>query len=213
MTREGFPVELHTAVPERLGTVLVEATGSAEYVASIRPLPDAPDEATVFRVLGLPYVLLELRELPAGPLPGDLLTLDRIRGDLHCHTIASDGRATVREMADGARSLGYEYLAICDHTRAVRVVRGLDGDDLRRQAEEIAAVNEELAPFRVLRGIECDIVGDGALDLPDDVLAELDWCQSLSTPDNGHHGGSSPPGWFTLCSTRRCAVSVIPRGA
>ena len=177
MTTEGFPVELHAAVPERLGTVLVEATGSPEYVASLGPLPDAPDEATVFRVLGLPYVPPELRELPAGPLPDDLLTLERIRGDLHCHTIASDGRATVREMADGARALGYEYLAICDHTRAVRVVRGLDGDDLRRQAEEIAAVNEELAPFRVLRGIECDIVGDGALDLPDDVLAELDWVQ------------------------------------
>ena len=110
-------------------------------------------------------------------MPDDLLTLDRIRGDLHCHTNASDGRATVREMAEAARALGYEYLAICDHTRAVRVVPGLDGDDLRRQAEEIAAANEELAPFRVLRGIECDIVGDGALDLPDDVLAELDWVQ------------------------------------
>jgi DNA polymerase (family 10) len=80
-------------------------------------------------------------------------------------------------MAVAARDLGYEYLAICDHTPNVRVVPGLDADDLRRQAEEIAAVNEEVAPFRVLRGTEVDIRGDGTLDLPDDILAELDWVQ------------------------------------
>ena len=97
--------------------------------------------------------------------------------DLHCHTTASDGRATVREMADAAIALGYEYLAICDHTKAVRVVAGLDADDLRRQADQIAEANETLAPFRILRGVECDILPDGSLDLPDDVLDELDWVQ------------------------------------
>jgi DNA polymerase (family 10) len=100
-----------------------------------------------------------------------------IRGDLHCHTTWSDGKASVLEMATAARDRGYEYLAICDHTPNVRVVPGLDADALRRQAEEIAAANEELAPFRVLRGTECDIRADGALDLPDDVLAELEWVQ------------------------------------
>jgi DNA polymerase (family 10) len=100
-----------------------------------------------------------------------------VRGDLHVHTTWSDGKASVREMAEAARDRGYAYLAICDHTRSVRVVPGLDGDDVRRQGEEIAAVNEALAPFRVLRGIECDILPDGSLDLPDDVLAELDWVQ------------------------------------
>ena len=70
-----------------------------------------------------------------------------------------------------ARELGHEYLAICDHTPNVRVVPGLDADALRRQAEEIAAANEQLAPFRILRGAECDIRPDGSLDLPDDVLA------------------------------------------
>ena len=73
---------------------------------------------------------------------------------------------------------GYDYIAICDHTLAVRVVPGLDADAVRRQAEEIAAANEQLAPFRILRGIECDILSDGTLDLPDDVLAELDWVQA-----------------------------------
>src|SRR5262249_28379777 len=100
-----------------------------------------------------------------------------IRGDLHCHTTWSDGKASVLEMAIAARDRGYEYLAICDHTPNVSVVAGLDADALRRQAEEIAAVNEQLAPFRVLRGTECDIRSDGSLDLPDDVLAELDWVQ------------------------------------
>ena len=80
-------------------------------------------------------------------------------------------------MALAAIELGYEYIAICDHTPNVRVVPGLDADALRRQGEEIAAVNEELQPFRVLRGTEVDIRSDGRLDLPDDVLAELDWVQ------------------------------------
>ena len=100
-----------------------------------------------------------------------------IRGDLHVHTTASDGKATVEEMGRAAQALGYEYLAICDHTRNVRVVPGLDADDIRRQGEEIAAANEVLAPFRILRGSECDILPDGSLDLPDDVLAELEWVQ------------------------------------
>jgi DNA polymerase (family 10) len=80
-------------------------------------------------------------------------------------------------MAEAARARGYDYLAICDHTPHVGVVPGLDADALRRQGEEIAAANVELAPFRVLRGVECDIRPDGSLDLPDDVLAELEWVQ------------------------------------
>src|SRR5205085_9901448 len=98
-----------------------------------------------------------------------------IHVDLHSHTTRSDGKASVLEMGRAARELGYEYLAICDHTPNVTVVPGLDAGALRRQAVEIAAANAELAPFRVLRGAECDIRRDGTLDLPDDVLAELDW--------------------------------------
>ena len=90
-------------------------------------------------------------------------------------------------MGRAARERGYDYLAICDHTPAVGAVQGLTADDVRRQAEEIAAANEALAPFRVLRGIECDILPDGRLDLPDDVLAELDWVQASV------HGGQRMP--------------------
>jgi DNA polymerase (family 10) len=177
MTVEGIAVELLTGPPEAFGTTLARATGSAEYVASIEPLSDAPDEEAVFRLAGREYVPPELRELPALRPPPALLEEEALRGDLHCHSTWSDGRATITEMAEAARSRGYEYLAICDHTTSVGVVPGLDADGVRRQAEEIARVNEELAPFRLLRGIECDIRPDGALDLPDDVLAELDWVQ------------------------------------
>ena len=178
VTVEGVPVELFVAEPARFGTELLRATGTQAFVDSLGPLPDAPDERALFEALGLPFVPPELRELPyAGP-PPTLVELQQIRGDLHVHTTWSDGRASVLEMGEAARDRGYEYLAICDHTPNVRVVPGLDADDVRRQGEEIAAANEQLAPFRVLRGIECDILPDGSLDLPDDVLAELDWVQA-----------------------------------
>ena len=147
-------------------------------MAALEPLPDAPDEEGVYRALGIPYCPPELREQPFRGEPPALVEVADIRGDLHVHSNWSDGKATVLEMAEAARDRGYEYLAICDHTRNVRVVPGLDADDLRRQAEEIAAANEQVAPFRVLRGTECDILPDGSLDLPDDILAELEWVQA-----------------------------------
>jgi DNA polymerase (family 10) len=172
-TVEGVPVELVVAEPARFGTELVRATGSEAYVAGLGSLPDAADEEAVYRALGLPWVPPELREEPFRGEPPPLVRVEDVRGDLHVHTTWSDGKASVLEMAVAARDLGYEYIAICDHTPNVRVVPGLDADALRRQAEEIAAANEELAPFRVLRGAECDIRADGSLDLPDDVLEEL----------------------------------------
>jgi DNA polymerase (family 10) len=187
VTVEGVPVELVVAEQERFGTVLVRATGSPAYVEALEPLPHAPDEQAVYRALGIPWCPAELREEPFRGEPPPLLELGHIRGDLHCHTTWSDGRASVEEMGRAALELGYEYLAICDHTPAVGAVPGLTADDLRRQAEEIAAANEALAPFRVLRGTECDILPDGRLDLPDDALAELDWVQASV------HGGQRMP--------------------
>jgi DNA polymerase (family X) len=177
VTVEGVPVELLVPEPARFGTELVRATGASPYVEALEPLSDAPDEAGVYARLGLPWCPPELREAPFRGKPPSLVELGEVRGDLHCHTTWSDGKASVLEMATAARDLGYEYLAICDHTRNVRVVPGLDADDLRRQGEEIADANERLAPFRILRGSEVDIRADGELDLPDDVLAELDWVQ------------------------------------
>ena len=177
VTVEGVPVVLHVAEPDELGTELVRRTGSPQYVEALGPLPEAPGEPELYAALGVPWCPPELREEPFEGDPPRLLEVADVRGDLHSHTTWSDGRATVREMALAARERGYEYLAICDHTRAVTVVPGLDADAVRRQGEEISKVNEELAPFRVLRGIELDIRRDGSLDLHDDVLAELDWVQ------------------------------------
>jgi DNA polymerase (family 10) len=187
VTVEGVAVEAVAAEPKRRGTALLRATGSPAYVAALEPLPDAPDEPAVYAKLGIPFCPPELREEPFRGEPPVLLELADIRGDLHCHTTWSDGRASVEEMGRAARDRGYEYIAICDHTPAVGAVQGLTPDDVRRQAEEIAAANELLAPFRILRGIECDILPDGRLDLPDDVLAELDWVQASV------HGGQRMP--------------------
>jgi DNA polymerase (family 10) len=176
-TVEGIPVELVVAEPARFGTELLRATGSPEYVASLGDLPAAATEEDVFRRLGLPWCPPELREAPLVGEPPQLVELADIRGDLHCHTTWSDGKASVEEMAIEAQELGYDYLAICDHTPNVRVVPGLDANALLRQADEIERVNELLAPFRVLRGTECDIRRDGSLDLPDRALAALDWVQ------------------------------------
>ena len=178
VTMEGVPVELVVAEPERFGTELVRATGSEAYVRALEPLPHAADEEGVYRALGIPWLPPELREAPFRGEPPRLLELDDIRGDLHCHTTRSDGRASAYEMGLAARELGYDYLAICDHTVSVGVVTGLSPDDVRRQGEEIAEANERLAPFRLLRGTECDIRRDGSLDLPEDLLAELEWVQA-----------------------------------
>ena len=177
LTLDGVPVTLVVAEPEAFGTELLRATGSPEYVGSLEPLPDARDENALFELLGLPFCPPELREAAGAQAPPDLVELASIRGDLHCHTTWSDGRASVREMALAGRARGYEYLAICDHTPNVRVVPGLGSEELRRQAEEIAEVNELVAPFRVLRGVECDIRADGSLDVEDEVLAQLEWVQ------------------------------------
>ena len=187
VTVEGVPVELVVASPDRFGTELLRATGSDAYVGALEPLPPGASEKEVYAALGVPWCPPELREEPFRGDPPPLLELADVRGDLHCHTTWSDGKASVLEMGEAARARGYEYLAICDHTPGVGAVPGLTADMVRRQGEEIAAANEALRPFRVLRGTECDILRDGSLDLPDDVLAELDWVQASV------HGGQRMP--------------------
>ena len=177
ITPEGALFELVVAPSSELGSALVRATGPAEHVAALGELPPAGDEAGLYAALGFGVPPPEIRDDQLERVPPELVQLDEIRGDLHAHTTWSDGRASVLEMGSAARARGYEYLAICDHTPHVGVVAGLDADALRRQGEEIAAANAELAPFRVIRGVECDIRPDGSLDVPDDVLAELEWVQ------------------------------------
>jgi len=207
VTVEGVAVELLVPPPQAAGTSLVRATGSAQYAAALEPLPDAGSEVEVYERLGIPWCPPELREQPFRGEPPPLVELSDLRGDLHCHTTWSDGRGTVEEMGRTAQELGYEYLAICDHTVSVTVVPGLTADDVRRQGEEIAAANEVLAPFRILRGIECDIRADGTLDLPDDVLAELDWV--MASIHAGQRGTKEQLTARTLAAVQNPHVSAI----
>lgn len=137
-------------------------------------------ERQIYSLFDLEWIPPELREdqgeLEAardGDLP-DLVTLEDIRGDLQTHTTSSDGRASLEEMAEGARALGWEYIAITDHSGYIGVTQGLDADALEERVEEIERLNEKLEDITVLRGIEVDILEDGSLDLPDRVLEKLD---------------------------------------
>ena len=146
-------------------------------------------EADVYAALDLPYVPPELRhgldELEATGLAGNtLLTLDDIRGDLHCHTIWSDGRDTTEAIVRAARRLGYEYVAITDHSPSARASRVLTLDRLRQQKIDVRQVRERFPDITILHGTEVDILADGRLDFPDDVLADMDIVlASLHDPD------------------------------
>jgi DNA polymerase (family 10) len=137
-------------------------------------------EASVYAALGLSYIEPELREAAGeleaarrGELPR-LLELADLRGDLHAHTRATDGRNTLREMALGAKARGLEYLAITDHSRRITMAHGLDAQRLARQIADIDALNAELSGITLLKGTEVDILEDGSLDLPDAILSRLD---------------------------------------
>jgi len=214
ISNEGYRFDLRVVPPECYGNLLQHFTGSKDHNVALREaavkrglsvseygvkvvetgeVVTHAEEADLYELLGYQFIPPELREnlgeLEAarlGALP-TLVELRDLKGDLHSHTTWSDGTTSVEEMALAAIERGYEYLAICDHTPAVGAVRGLTADDLRRQALEIADANEALAPFRVLRGTECDILPDGHLDLPDSILAELDWVQASV------HGGQRLP--------------------
>ena len=151
--------------------------GRPEHVDALGPLPDAADEAGLYRRSAWPA--RHRRSATGGRAASRRRSSSwtQIRGDLHAHTLWSDGKATVLEMATAARDRGYDYLAICDHTPDVTRRPGSRRRRAPPAGSEIAAANEQLAPFRILRGVECDIRADGSLDLPDDVLAELEWVQ------------------------------------
>lgn len=137
-------------------------------------------EEEIYQRLGYSWIPPELREnsgeLEAaqnGALP-KLVELSDMRGDLHMHTTATDGRATLREMAEAAAALGYEYIAITDHSKALAMSNGLDEERVVAFARQVRDLNREGLPLRVFSGLECDILRDGAMDISEDALAELD---------------------------------------
>jgi DNA polymerase (family 10) len=144
-------------------------------------VPVIREEADLYRALDLDYIPPELREncgefeaAGIGKLPR-LIEAENLRGTFHCHTTASDGRNSLEEMAAAAQELGLQYLGIADHSRSSIQARGLDAARLRVQVAMIRKLNEGFENFRLFAGVECDILRDGSLDFPDDLLAELDY--------------------------------------
>jgi len=146
------------------------------------PIPPIHTEADLYRALGLDFIEPELREdrgeiaaAAENRLP-KLIELENLRGTFHNHTTSSDGRSTLEEMADAAQELGLQYLGISDHSVSSFQAHGLDASRLLEQVARIRELNEEYAPdFRLFAGVECDILKDGSLDYPDEVLAQLDY--------------------------------------
>lgn len=197
--RSGLQVDVRVVAEESYGAALHYFTGSRAHNIAVRKLGLAKGckineygvfqgdervagrtEEEVYATVGLPWIVPELREhsgeieaAQQGELP-ELLTLQDLRGDLHVHSKASDGRDSLEDLARAAREFGYEYLAVTDHSKRLSVANGLDEERLRRQADAIDELNDSLQDVTLLKGIEVDILEDGSLDLSDEVLQLLD---------------------------------------
>jgi DNA polymerase (family X) len=202
VTHNGMPIDLRIVPPEAFGNLLQHFTGSKQHNEALRAdavrrglhvseygvLDDATGtthacatEEEVYELLGLAYVEPELREnrgeLKAardGTLP-ELVRIEDMRGELHCHTVASDGRNTIEEMVAAAVDRGYEYIAITDHSATHGFGNDVQPDELRRQIERIHELDAATDGIRILAGSEVNVLPDGSLDYDDDLLAELDW--------------------------------------
>ena len=201
-THTGMPIDLRVVEPDQFGNLLQHFTGSKEHNLALREaavrkglhvseygiLDDATGETTrcateeeVYAKLGMAWIPPELREgrgelkaAAEGTLP-ELITAADLKGDLHMHTTASDGRQSVEQMAEAARKRGYEYIAITDHSATHGFGNHVTPDHLRAQIEKIRALNDTLDDIEVLIGTETNILPDGSPDYDDDLLAELDW--------------------------------------
>jgi DNA polymerase (family X) len=197
--RSGLQLDLRVVAQVSYGAALHYFTGSKSHNIAVRKLGIKRDlkineygvfkgekrvagktEEEVYRKVDLPYIEPELREnrgeieaAQRGRLP-KLITLEDIRGDLHSHTRVTDGRNTLEEMAQAAKERCYEYLAITNHSQRVTMTHGLDAKGLRKEIEKIDQFNDNSKGIRVLKAIEVDILEDGTLDLPKEVLQELD---------------------------------------
>jgi DNA polymerase (family X) len=147
----------------------------------IKEILKVRDEAGLHRAVDLDFIAPELREntgefeaAEKHSLP-KLIELENLRGTFHCHTIASDGHNSLEEMAEAAQALGLEYLGIADHSRSSIQAHGIDEAQLRTQVAAIRELNKKFNGFRLFAGVECDILRDGSLDFPDEVLSQLDY--------------------------------------
>lgn len=202
LTSDGVQVDLRVVGPESFGAALQYFTGSKEHNVHVRELAvrqglkvneygvfrvrtkrriGGREEQEVYRALGLPWIPPELREnqgeleaAKANHLP-NLVEAQDLRGDFHIHSTWSDGSDQLETIAKAGETRGYHYLAICDHSRSLKVAHGMSIARLRRQMAEIRALNAQLKRCRLLMGAEVDILADGTMDYPDEVLADLDF--------------------------------------
>lgn len=198
--KNGFQVDLRIVKKVSFGSALLYFTGSKAHSIALRKMAQEKDlklneygifegkkrlasktEKAMYEQLGLKYIPPEIREEKGefeaarkDKLP-DLITLEDIRGDLQTHTNATDGNYSLEEMAEAGRDQGYDYYAVTDHSKKVAMAQGLDEKRLAEQIKEIDRLNEKMKGFRVLKSIEVDILEDGSLDLPNDILKELDF--------------------------------------
>ena len=201
-TRTGMVVELRAVAPEQFGNLLSRLTGSGAHNAALREravraglhlseygvLDDADgrtrtcrEERELYELLGLAFIEPELREsrgeieaAAAGTLPR-LVELGDLRGDLHCHTTTSDGRAEIEQMARAALALGFEYLAITDHSATHGFGNDVSADQLRRQIERVRELDASIEGIKLLAGSEVNILPDGSPNYADELLEQLDW--------------------------------------
>jgi DNA polymerase (family X) len=217
---KSFQVDLRVVAPEQFGAAIQYFTGSQAHNIHVRRLAKerglkineygvfkleddsrvaGTNEEDVYRAIGLPWIAPELREdrhelewAAAGTLP-ELIELSDILGDLHMHTHATDGNASIREMADAAIARGLSYIAITDHSQRVSMANGLTPQRLREQWRMIDEIRPEYTGrLVILKGIECDILEGGGMDLPDDCLAEADWVLASI-----HYGQKQPRAQIT----------------
>ncbi len=196
----GLQVDIRFFDPSSFGSALAYFTGSKAHNIALRKRAQAKDwklneyglfkgevrlagatEESAYHRLGLPWIPPELREdrgeveaAEEGRLP-ELVSMDHVKGDFHCHTSRTDGKNDLEEMIAGARERGYRFLAVTEHSKAVSVAGGLDEDAVRGHAERIRELDLETPDLKVMTGIEVDILKDGSLDLDEKVLADLDW--------------------------------------
>lgn len=197
--KSGIQVDLRVLPQKSYGAAMLYFTGSKAHNIVIRKLAKQKDwkvneyglfsnddflagetEKGIYNKLGLPYIEPELREnrgefeaAEEGNLP-ELIKLSDIKGDLHSHTILTDGKNTLEEMAEAAQKLGYKYIANTDHSKRVTVAGGLDEKKVIENIKRTDKLNEQFKNFTILKGIEVDILENGSLDLPDYILKELD---------------------------------------
>ncbi len=199
--KEGVQAELRIVADDEFPYLMHHSTGSKEHNTAMRGYAkrlglkmneyglfresgeriDCADEREIFAALNMKFVEPELREdmgeieaALSGDLP-ELVQKNDIKGILHTHTTFSDGANTLEQMAEACRSLGMQYLGVSDHSQIAVYANGLTPDRLKQQREEIDALNERYDDFKIFHGTECDILADGALDFPDDVLETLDF--------------------------------------